>query len=106
MVLRWLNLLPITHLAFFLIFIFGFLNAIALIHMGFFLEKIGTKKSKDIFTTKSFAITIAILISCLLFSLGTQQNYIINGLLSVSLFTIICLYVIQKITLKIRGKKL
>lgn len=44
MVLRWLNFLPISHLAFFLIFIFGILNAIALINIGLFMKKIGINK--------------------------------------------------------------
>ena len=104
MVLRWLNFLPINHLAFFLIFVFGISNAIALINIGLFREKIGIKKSNVLFTTKCFAISIAILISCLLFSLFTQQNYIINGILSSILFTIICLYSFQKTISKRRNK--
>lgn len=101
--LRWIDLLPIDHLASLMLYIFGILNAIALTQISFFQAKIGDKKHKIVFTTKRFLITTPILFLTLLISLLTQQGYIINGILSVTIFIVIFLYLDQKILLR-KGK--
>ena len=92
--LRYFNLLPIGHLAYFLLYVIGIINAFALSQMSVFQRKIIPKRIRVHFTHRRFIIIITILVLGLLFCLFTQQNNIFTGFLSALIFSVVFSYII------------